>query len=452
MIGVPCAPRAPGKEPVLEIRESHLYWTISLLLVAAIVAGLAVQGTRDALAGVIAIQAHPARLLNDFTAVGGDGAALINAAIVALIGLALVALLRIRLSGPTIAAVFTMFGFGLFGKTPLNVIPIMIGVGISALIARKSLQEYILMALFGTALGPLATALAVETGLPVLPALALAAGGGFVVGILLPPLAISMLRLHQGFSLYNIGLTSGFIALFAASLMVASPAGFDSAAVVNQAPGLVLQLIAPLVSLVLILVAIIAGPRKATGDFLRLLELSGRLPSDFLTLVSPGAALLNAGLMGLVTWGYVIVVGGPLNGPVLGGIFTAIGFATFGKHPRNSIPVMAGAVIAIVLFGLDPAAPGPLLAVLFVLTIAPLAGEFGWGVGLIAGFLHLVLVQRTGAWHLGVNLYNNGFAGGLTATLIVAVIEWYRSTRPDRWRTGSADDVRAPGAKRSGRE
>jgi hypothetical protein len=49
--------------------------------------------------------------------------------------------------------------------------------------------------------------------------------------------------------------------------------------------------------------------------------------------------------------------------------------------------------------------------------------------GLLAGFLHLVMVERTGAWHLGVNLYNNGFAGGLTAALLVAVIEWYRSAR-----------------------
>jgi len=46
-------------------------------------------------------------------------------------------------------------------------------------------------------------------------------------------------------------------------------------------------------------------------------------------------------------------------------------------------------------------------------------------------------VERTGAWHLGVNLYNNGFAGGLTATFFVAVIEWYRSNRPGRLRKGS---------------
>lgn len=91
-------------------------------------------------------------------------------------------------------------------------------------------------------------------------------------------------------------------------------------------------------------------------------------------------------------------------------------------------------MIACLLFGKDLTAPGPLLAALFVLTLAPLAGEFGWGVGLIAGFLHLVMVERTGAWHLGVNLYNNGFAGGLTAAFLVAVIEWFRSNTRQVWR------------------
>jgi hypothetical protein len=37
--------------------------------------------------------------------------------------------------------------------------------------------------------------------------------------------------------------------------------------------------------------------------------------------------------------------------------------------------------------------------------------------------------MQTGAWHGGFNLYNNGFAGGLTVGLFVAVIEWYRSVR-----------------------
>jgi hypothetical protein len=51
----------------------------------------------------------------------------------------------------------------------------------------------------------------------------------------------------------------------------------------------------------------------------------------------------------------------------------------------------------------------------------------------VAGFLHLTIVLRSGEWHAGIDLYNNGFAGGLTATLLVALIEWYRASRATSW-------------------
>jgi hypothetical protein len=49
--------------------------------------------------------------------------------------------------------------------------------------------------------------------------------------------------------------------------------------------------------------------------------------------------------------------------------------------------------------------------------------------GIAAGFVHLSLVERSAAWHGGLDLYNNGFAGGLTATLFVAIIQWLKATR-----------------------
>jgi len=412
----------------LEREEKRLYGIMEMLLAGFFIAGVASQGPAGVWAGLIEIQLHPARLLNDFTLIGGEGAALVNAAFIAALGLLLVRVSKVRLSGPTVSAVFTIFGFGLFGKTFFNVLPIVAGVAISARIAGKSFGEYILMALFGTTLGPLITALAFETGFPMVPALLLSVAGGVAVGILLPPVAMVMLRMHQGFSLYNIGLTGGFIGVFGASLLVASGKSLPSVLIWNTGPSLLFVYLIPVVSTVLIFTGLISKPVRYLKDFAAIMRMSGRLPSDFMSTQSIRGSLCNMGVVGLLTWGYVLLVGGDFNGPVLGGIFTAIGFGAFGKHPKNGWPVMLGVVAACLIFGKDLAAPGPILAALFSLTLAPLAGEFGWIIGIIAGFLHLVMVERTGAWHLGVNLYNNGFAGGLTATLIVSVIEWYRST------------------------
>jgi len=412
--------------------EMFLYGFFCLILALCIGAGFALQGFPATLRGLWQLQIHPSRLLIDFTAAAGEGAALVNAALAAAIGLALVAITRVRLSGPTVAAVCTILGFGLFGKTPTNILPIFLGVFLSARLVGKRFNEYIMIALFGTALGPLVTMLAVEIGAAPAVGSLIAAAGGVAVGMLLPPLALTMLRLHQGYSLYNIGLTAGFLGLLMAAIVSASAGTLEMGSLWNASPSLVLRLMIPALSVLLVGSGMLLGRRAAWSGFLRILRLSGRLPSDFMSMVGVPASLVNMGILGFAAWLYVVLVGGPLNGPVLGAILTVMGFAAFGKHLRNVWPIVGGVLAATLIFGKDLAGPGPLLAALFGTTLAPLAGEFGPFVGLVAGFLHLAMVERTGAWHLGMNLYNNGFAGGLTATYLVAVIEWYRSSRAGR--------------------
>lgn len=412
--------------------ERYLYGLLLLVLAGCIATGVAMQGFSGTLRGLWQLQVRPGRLLVDFTAAAGEGATLVNAALAAAVGLALVRVSRVRLSGPTVAGVLTILGFGLFGKTPLNVLPIILGVFVSARIARRRFSEYLLMALFGTALGPLVTMLAVELVDQPLLGLALGAAGGVAAGMLLPPLALVMLRLHQGFSLYNIGLTAGFLGLLVAAVVTGARGAPEMLELWNASPSLALQLLVPVLCALLLACGTAMSPRGAWAGQLKILKLSGRLPTDFMSMVGVPAALVNMALLGMAAWVYVRAVGGPFNGPVLGGILTVMGFAAFGKHARNTWPVLAGVVGATLVFGKGLAAPGPLLAALFGTTLAPIAGEFGAVVGIAAGFLHLAMVERTGAWHLGINLYNNGFAGGLTATCFVAVIEWYRSARSGR--------------------
>jgi hypothetical protein len=418
-------------------QERLLYWLIASILIAVAGVGVIVDGPSTTFDGLIDLQAHPARLINDFTAVAGDGAALLNAVLVASIGLLLVRINGVALSGPTLAAIFTMLGFGLFGKTPLNILPIIAGVWISARIAGKQFREYILIGLFGTALGPLVSLLAVELPIPAAAAIPIGALAGMLVGILLPAVAIVMLRLHQGFNLYNIGLTTGFLALFAAAVITGRGPELQNHLLWNSEPSLVLRLLIPILSGVLLLVGLVSGGVEAWKSYLRILKLPGRLPSDFMDMESPAGALVNMGMLGLGVWLYTLLVGADLSGPVLGGILTVIGFAAFGKHLYNASPVVVGVVLGALAFGMNLGAPGVILAALFGTTLAPLAGEFGIVMGIVAGFLHLAIVSRSGAWHIGIGLYNNGLAGGLTATLLVSVIEWYRTNR--RTRKAAAD-------------
>lgn len=410
----------------LNSREKRLYIFLLFLMIGVIIAGIIHQGFDSVIKNLLLIQTHSGRLINDFTKVGGAGAALVNAALAALIGLLFIYYNKVSLSGPTIAAFLTIFGFGLFGKTPFNILSIFLGVFISARIIGKKFQEYILIALFGTALGPLVTFLTFKAGFTGFPALLIGMMAGTIVGMFLPAVAKSMLHLHQGYNLYNIGLSCGFLGLFAAAILRASGYELPINVVWNKNPPAILVYLIPVVSLLFIIAGIIERKKDVFKDFKLILHRSGRLPSDFVDIVSQGGAMFNIGVIGICFWLYILAIGGDLNGPVLGGIFTIMGFGAFGKHPVNCWPIIMGVVVACKLFGYDLAAPGPILGTLFATTLAPIAGRFGIFAGITAGFLHLVMVMRTAEWHGGLDLYNNGFAGGLTATLIIIIIEWYR--------------------------
>ncbi|MFO7976275.1 MAG: DUF1576 domain-containing protein [Candidatus Hydrogenedentota bacterium] len=409
--------------------EKSLYWLMALNIVAVALLGVACEGLVQPFHGFLRVQQHPARLISDFTVAGGIGGTLLNVAVMGFIALALVWMTDVRLSGPTIAAILTIMGFSFFGKTPVNTAPIILGVYLAGKLTGKPFQNFIIIALFGTALGPLVTYLVYEAGFTGIPALLVGLVGGTVTGLGLPALAVAMLKLHQGFNLYNIGLTSGFLGLFAASFFIAAQREMNVNVVWNDKPAFRLIVLVPGMSVLYVVWGALMDGRKTLAGLREIMTLSGRLPSDFMDMVTPGASLVNAGLLGLAGSLYLYVIGADFNGPTLGGLLTVMGFATFGKHPRNCWPVAVGVIAATLIFGKSLTAPGPVLALLFSTTLAPLAGEYGVLIGMAAGFTHLIMVERTAAWHGGLDLYNNGFAGGLTATFFVAIIEWIDSNR-----------------------
>ncbi len=420
-----------SEETAIADQNRTLQFLLIFIIFSFIIIGIAADGAGRAFSGFLDLQFQPARLISDFMSTSGPGASLINAAAVGATGLILIALSRVQLSGSTFAAIFTMMGFALFGKTPMNIIPIIIGVYLSGKLVGKSFSEYILIALFGTALGPLVSLVSFELGFSGLSAIAVGTAAGIATGFLLPAIAVAMLHFHQGYNLYNLGLSCGFFALFAAALIRAGGHTFEGLLLWHTEGSAILTFMIPVLSIILILTGLLSGGKKSLKDLMAIQKHSGRLPSDFMDMESTEGALLNAGLIGLAGSLYIMLIGGDFNGPTIGGLLTVMGFGAFGTHLRNSWPVVLGVIAATLLFGKSLTAPGALLAAIFCTTLAPLAGAFGILTGLTAGFIHLVLVHQTGSWQGGMNLYNNGFAGGLTAALIVSVIAWYRSKDSD---------------------
>jgi len=388
---------------------------LALILIAMLITGL-ILGWGTVIDGLISINTHPSQLISDYVVIGGAGSALVNGALVGLIGLTLLIILKVDVTGPSTAAIFTMTGFGLFGKNILNILPIFFGVWLYSRYEGSSMRKYILPALFGSAMGPIVSQTAFGAGLGLLVAII----AGIVAGFVLSPLAAHLLRNHQGFNLYNLGFTAGFIGIFFASLL----RGLNKDVPVimiwdQQHTGLFAGLLV-ILCLVLIITGLILNKGKFTG-YKELLAHPGTLVTDFMTLAGFGPTLINMGLVGLMGLFYLLLVGGEVNGPTGGGVLTIIGFGAFGKHPRNMWPLMFGVWLGTFVFHWPVTGAGALLAALFATTMAPISMQFGWPVGVLAGFLHLVVVHNVGVIHGGLNLYNNGFSGGLIATVIVAI-------------------------------
>lgn len=410
-----------GEEAYPETSERLKY--VFLLGFAFILMILAFIFERPAglLKGSLVILSSPANLLTDYFALAGVSAALLNASVMTLLSIGMVAASRTKITGPLIAAVFTVTGFSLFGKNLYNSLPIILGVWCYGRVIRSSFRHQLLPALFGTALGPLVSEFSFNLNLPLPAGLALGIGAGFVTGFVLPVLAAAFLRFHQGFNLYNIGFTCGIIGTFFVGILRSFGVEVDAVLLLSGGnnPTVILVLYPMLLLMFLFGLACNRWRFQGLG---RIIGQPGRLASDFLSVSGFGATLMNMAILGITAASYVLVVGGEFNGPVLGGILTVIGFGAFGKHIKNVIPVLFG-IFLVGLFNKDELLSTPaLLAALFGTTLAPVSGYYGPAAGVIAGALHMTMTMNISYLHAGMNLYNNGFSGGFVAAALVPVL------------------------------
>lgn len=406
--------------PVVTERQKYIF----ILILTASLLGFAfvLNSPREIWNGSIKILFSPANLVTDYFALANPGAALVNAALMALKSLFIVRKNRVPLSGPLLAAIFTVVGFSLFGKNLYNSIPIILGVLLYAKVTHTPFKNYLLSALFGTALAPLVSEISFNIGLSLPVGILLGCLSGIIVGFVLPPLSRHFASFHKGFSLYNIGFTAGIIGM--AFIAVLRAYGFEVNVVNILSSGNNTAFSLFMYTLFSFMFAIgfyfNGGNFKGYSDFL---DEDGVGGGDFLEKHGFGLTLINMSLLGFITTTLSLLVGGELNGPVLGGIFTVVGFGAFGKHIRNVVPVLAGIVVISLFTSVELSSTTFLLTALFGTTLAPISGHYGSVAGFIAGGLHMAMAANITYLHAGMNLYNNGFSGGFIAAILVPLLE-----------------------------
>ncbi len=388
-----------------------------------ILVGFFLQPPGEILQGIITIIREPDFLITDYFIIGGVGAAFVNAGILTLVSIGIVYGLGMDFDGHTITSACLMFGFSLFGKNLLNIWAIMLGVFLYARYHRTSVSRYIYIGYYGTSLSPIITQVMQMWELPLPVRMGLCILTGTIIGFVLPPLCTHVHYSHKGYSLYNVGFAGGIIATVIVSMFKSFGITIESRLIWSEGNnGMFLALLSVLFG-GMILYGVLSGKKEAVRGYRNILKCYGLGGTDYYKTEGGSATLINMGVNGLASMIILVALGGELNGPTIGSIFTVVGFSATGKHLRNILPVMAGVCLASVAKNWSITDPSAQLALLLSTTLAPIAGEFGILAGVLAGFLHSSVALNVGIVYGGMNLYNNGFAGGIVAIFLVPVIQ-----------------------------
>lgn len=402
------------------MRHKYLYTAEIAFCLGLILMGLLLDDPRNILPGMKTILISQDVLITDYIALAGPGAAFINSGLVTFFSLIIKWVSNEPHNGSDIVDMGLMSGFALFGKNILNIWPIILGTWLFAKLKREPFGKFTSVALLATSLSPLVSFAGLNTGWDA-PLLGLLLG--ILVGFVVVPLSAYTYRIQNGMNLYNMGFACGLLAMVIVPLMTALNMAPQKANYWAAGYNLPLGIMMFALCLILICAGSLLGGKIAWKEYLHLLRrMSGRSPSDYLRMFGPGVTLINMGINGTISTALILLTGGDLNGPTVGCILTVIGFSAVGKHARNIIPIMMGVLLGSLVFHFSINDPAVQMATLLCTTLAPFSGCFGWPFGVLAGFLHSALVLEAGSVAEGVNLYNNGFSGGLLAIVLYPII------------------------------
>ena len=387
----------------------------------------------DVIAGLYRIFIYNNVLLTDYLYVGQLGGSFLNSGLLVLLCAILLRLNKAPFNGISFGSVLMVLGFSFLGKNLINILPIIAGVYLYAKYKKEPFLDYIHTSFLTTAMSPIVTEFMNHVGLSFLFGIVLSTLIGLFLGFITPMMAIQFTKVSEGNNLYNIGFTAGILLTIISTVLMAFGYEHTPNLLINNDYHYFLMWYIYGVSICFIVIGLFTD-RYALRYFWRIMQRPGTLLTDFAQLDGFSASLINMGVSGIMAVTYVVIVRGDFNGATISAIFSVIGFAMIGKHPKNIFPIMIGVALGSflmteynALLGLNPqpiiiSGTTAVLAALFGSALAPIGGKFGFISGVVAGFIHLAFVWRSADFHAGLNLYNHGFSAGMVAMVITPLL------------------------------
>ena len=432
---------------------------VSLVLILASVVGAIItgEGFSEVAEGFLRILFSPARNMPDYFALGGLSATCFNAGLCGLACSLLILINRTPAKANVLSGFFLVIAHGFYGLNFLNMWPCFLGVVIYCKLRKLHLGDNLSNAMFATALAPFISEFLFSYphsisfsvfGYEVsVIGLVLGCISSVLFGFVVPALLPGTTKMHRGFNLYKAGLAIGLFGIFVYAVMFTTMGFSPSDATDFVNPAYKTETGYPIfINTVwggLFLATAIAGIILCKGSFksyFALLRKDGH-QDDFCELFGMKTCLINIGIYGLFILLYfnfaiLFTDGVGFTGNVAGLIFAAVTFSASGQHPKNVYPIIIGymalsAVVHVicVVCGFD--VPWTLSTqsyfggIAFATGLCPFASKYGFKYGVLAGALSAVICSVTAQMHGGLMLYNGGFTAGLTALLLIPILDFY---------------------------
>ena len=437
---------------------------VSLFFLVATPIAVWYTGESDFFANLWRILSSPCPLITDYFAVGGLGSTLFNAAVCGLLANLVIVVCRAERNATLLAGYMLIVAHCFYGLNFLNMWPPFFGVLLFCGVMKKPVSKHIHIAFFSTALAPFVSEVlfrysignfdASKTQISAI-GVVLALVCGLAVGFVVPALLPGTAAMHKGYSLYKAGLAIGILGIFIHAFMhdslgvdcpdkivVDNPDYFALPYAYREFMNIFFLIF---FGITLLLGFVLNG--KSIKGYRSLIKCTG-YGTDFTDKFGMPLCMINIAFYGLGILGYLNLIfilpeifpwlpmGVGFTGPTVGVVFAALTFAADGQHPRNVLPIAVGyatlsALVTVIctLSGFDVAwtlSTQPYInGFAFATGLCPVAGKYGFKYGVLAGFLSAVICTVTAEMHGGFVLYNGGFTAGLTALVLIPILDYY---------------------------
>ena len=418
----------------------------------------------DFFENLLHILTSPSKLVTDYFAVGGLGSTLFNAAICGLFANLIIYVSRAKMNATILAGYMLIVAHCFYGLNFVNMWPPFFGILLYCCTMKRKISENVHIAFFSTALAPFVSELFFRYAIGKYDAsvmnvhwigVILALVCGLAIGFVIPALLPGTTAMHRGYNLYKAGLAIGILGIFINAFMhrtlgVEEPGALTTVNEAYYALKYGYREFMNVFFVILFAIIFIIGfvcNKKSIRGYRSLLQCTG-YGTDFSDKFGMPLCMINIALYGMAILIYLNLVfvlpsiwsalpsGVGFTGATVGIIFAALTFAADGQHLKNVFPIAVGyialfVVVIIICLIADfditwtLSTQSYINGLAFATGLCPIAGKYGFRYGVLAGFLSAIICGVTAEMHGGFVLYNGGFNAGLTAMVLIPILDFY---------------------------